>query len=242
MTIDMADEPSTPGVANMPRLVLRASALFLVLVILMGAVLFCAAGRLDWGRGWILIGVMFVVGAICLPILLIANPAVVEARLSVHRGAMPFDKVFVALLGSDLLALLVVPGLDAVRFKWSSLPVHTVCAGVALYVLGTIPVTWAMCVNPYLGGTVRIQTERGHRVIATGPYRIIRHPTYAGVIVMFSGWPLILGSLSAFIPAGLMIPIFVFRTAFEDRTLQKDLPGYAEYAKRTRYRLLPFVW
>ena len=111
-----------------------------------------------------------------------------------------------------------------------------------VFVLGMGLFDWAMLSNRFFSGTVRIQEDRGHTVVADGPYRVVRHPGYVGMIVMFVLPPLVLGSLWALIPAGLAALATVIRTALEDKTLQVELPGYAEYAQRTRYRLLPRVW
>ena len=108
--------------------------------------------------------------------------------------------------------------------------------------LGTLGTTWAESVNRFFEPTVRIQTDRGHRVIDTGPYAIVRHPGYLAAWFFFLGIPLSLGSLWAIIPAIFSCVILVVRTILEDRTLQNELPGYKEYAKRVRYRLLPGIW
>jgi protein-S-isoprenylcysteine O-methyltransferase Ste14 len=99
-----------------------------------------------------------------------------------------------------------------------------------------------MAVNPFLSTVVRIQDDRGHYVVMTGPYRYVRHPMYSAIFIMWPGIALALGSWWALIPAAVIDIIFVIRTALEDRTLQAELPGYAEYAQRTRYRLVPGVW
>ena len=102
--------------------------------------------------------------------------------------------------------------------------------------------SWALIVNRFFSGTVRIQTERGHHVVTDGPYRIIRHPGYAGSLLGYVFIPILLDSLWAFIPAVLLIIVMFIRTASEDSTLQTELPGYAEYAEKTRYRLIPGIW
>ena len=102
--------------------------------------------------------------------------------------------------------------------------------------------TWAQSVNKFFEPSVRIQTDRGHHVIDTGPYRIIRHPGYAFGFLLFLGMPLALGSLWALIPAVMLCPLLVVRTVLEDRTLHNELPGYEEYAQRVRYSLIPGVW
>ncbi len=203
---------------------------------------FLGAGRLNWLRGWIFVAAMLFTLSVNLLLAGLKNPDVLRARMKPTRPTEPFDRVFVVLYTAAFVALLLVAGLDAGRFGWSPLPWVAIYAGLALHGLGNIPITWSLVINPYLEATVRIQSERGQRVITRGPYRIIRHPMYLGLIVMVSGWPLLLGSLWAYIPMITIAVLVVFRTAFEDRTLKQRLPGYAEYAARTRYRLVPGVW
>jgi protein-S-isoprenylcysteine O-methyltransferase Ste14 len=115
--------------------------------------------------------------------------------------------------------------------------------GYALLITGMVGLTWAQAVNKFFEPTVRIQTDRGHKVIDTGPYAIVRHPGYVSAYLLFVGIPLALGSLwAALIPAILMVPALVLKTLWEDQTLQEELPGYKGYAQRVRYRLVPGVW
>lgn len=171
------------------------------------------------------------------------NPELVAARGRLHRKEMrTFDKIFMAFYLPAWFALPVVAGLDAVRFGWSSLPWAALWPGVILQLLAIPPVAWAMATNPHLETTVRIQHDRGHKVITSGPYAMVRHPMYVGAILNVVGTPLVLGSPWAYAPAGFALVLFVLRTALEDRTLRRELAGYEEYAQRTRYRLLPGVW
>ena len=206
------------------------------------AVLFACAGRLDWPRGWICLAVYLFGVAVTATLVVRKNPDVIAARARMHADAKGFDKLFTALSVPLTFAIPAVAGLDAVRFGWSSVPFQTVWLGVFLYLLATVPVVWAMTANPFLETQVRIQTDRGHRVITTGPYRLARHPMYVGVILQNIATPLILGSGWAYAPVAVTIALFLWRTAREDRTLRSELAGYEEYARRTRYRLLPGVW
>ncbi len=114
--------------------------------------------------------------------------------------------------------------------------------GVVVLIVSFIPLTWALSVNRFFEGTVRIQTNRGHQVISSGPYRYVRHPGYVGVIAQFIAIPLVLGTSAAWIPALMGVSLYICRTWLEDRTLRAELPGYADFAHHTRYRLIPGVW
>lgn len=205
------------------------------------AIPLAAAGRLDWIRGWIFVGVMFVMMATNVLVMRWKNPGLLRARLEKHAGTKPFDRVYTVVSGAGGFTMLLVAGLDA-RFGWSAMPWGWLYVGIALHLAGMVPATAVMAVNPFLERTVRIQSERGHTVVTSGPYRFVRHPMYAGFLVAIPGWPLILGSWWAFIPAGVMMLSLVVRTALEDRTLRRELPGYEEYARRTPHRLLPGIW
>ena len=165
-----------------------------------------------------------------------------RARFMQHENAKPWDKALAPLLGLGGGLVLLVAGLDAL-FDWSppfSLPVKILALViiVAGYVLGS----YALIENRFFSGMVRIQTDRGHQVVSSGPYRWIRHPGYAGALLTYLATPLFLDSGWAFLPTVFIMILLVIRTALEDRTLQKELPGYAEYARRVQYRLLPGIW
>ena len=141
-----------------------------------------------------------------------------------------------------LIILPTIAGLDF-RYSWSGETATAVhLFGIVLFMLGFIPLAWGMAANKFFEPTVRIQTERGHTVADNGPYRYVRHPGYLGIILHFLAVPFALGTWVALIPALLGAGIYVLRTSLEDKTLRQELPGYAEFAQRTRYRLLPGVW
>lgn len=204
--------------------------------------LFSSAGTFRWPRAWIYIALSLLGMAATAPILRRRNPGLIEARGKWHKDTKPFDKVFLAIYLPLVFALAVVAGLDAVRFRWAPLPLSTLYPGAALYAIATAWISWAMVMNPYLEQTVRIQHDRGHRVIDAGPYRFVRHPMYAGLIACYAAMPPILGSGWAFAVSAAVTAALLWRTVREDRTLREELPGYNEYASRTRYRLLPGVW
>jgi protein-S-isoprenylcysteine O-methyltransferase Ste14 len=153
-------------------------------------------------------------------------------------------------MGPDLLAVMLpamvaeipLATLDAGRMGWSDVPLWVVTIGYVLLIAGIAATTWAQAVNPFFKPGVRLQKERQHRVITSGPYRVVRHPGYAAAMALFVGIALALASWWALVPAAMAIALLVVRTGWEDRLLQAELPGYADYARQTRYRLLPGFW
>ena len=141
-----------------------------------------------------------------------------------------------------LVAIPIMAGLDIGRFQWSGLDVQLAVLGFLFLTLSTILINWAMAVNPYFEPTVCIQKDRSHRVISSGPYKIVRHPGYLAGILFTLSIPLIIGSVFTFIPVGIYTVLFIIRTSLEDRTLRKELDEYSEYVKRVRYRLFPGIW
>jgi len=211
-------------------------------MLLMAALFFFSAGRLDLPRVWFFFGLYFVSLVINMVIFLKYNPEVVKARSEILKGEMKWwDKVYAVLYILLMFALPAVCGLD-VRFGAPTLGIGYYLAGILLFVAGWSFTSWALVVNKFFEGTVRIQKERGHKVITTGPYAIVRHPGYAGMILLYLAMPFGFGSLYGLIPALLLAAAFVFRTHFEDEFLQEELKGYKEYCKKTKYRLIPFVW
>jgi len=158
------------------------------------------------------------------------------------QGAKSWDKILAPTLALGSLFILVVAGLDKV-FGWTTpFSFNAKVLSLIVIVLGYVLGSWALIENRFFSGVVRIQTDRGQKVVSTGPYRFVRHPGYAGALWTFLFMPILLDSLWAFIPTLLLIGILILRTSLEDRTLQAELPGYADYAKKTRYRLLPGIW
>jgi protein-S-isoprenylcysteine O-methyltransferase Ste14 len=204
---------------------------------------FWAAGRWDWTLGWVYI-VLFVGGqGLSTLIVWRHNPDLLRRRGRMGPGTKWWDKVWLGIFGLLLLATGAVAALDAGRYEWAVTPMWTVPIGVVLLAIQVHLITWAMVTNPFFEKSVRIQTELSHRVIDSGPYRFVRHPGYIAAISGFLlATPLLLRSGWAFVPAVAASLWFVVRTILEDRTLQNELPGYAEYAQRVRFRLIPGVW
>jgi protein-S-isoprenylcysteine O-methyltransferase Ste14 len=170
------------------------------------------------------------------------NPEVIAARSRRHTGTRTFDTVLMSIYRVVYLGLFVVAGLDAKRFGWAPLTWPWALAGAVLLVAGTVPIAGAMGVNRNLETSVRIQIDRGHQVVITGPYRYVRHPMYVGQIVQLPAAALLLGSTWALLPALACVVIMVIRTALEDRMLRDELAGYRAYSETTRFRLVPGVW
>jgi|WetSurMetagenome_2_1015567.scaffolds.fasta_scaffold489408_1 protein-S-isoprenylcysteine O-methyltransferase Ste14 len=213
-----------------------------VFTVLWGAVLFGSAGTLQWARGWIHIAATVLCLAVSSVLVVLKNPEVAAARSKMHRDAKGFDKIFSAFYGVIIFVVPAVAGLDAVRYAWSTMPFAAVYLGLLLYFAGTVPVTAALVTNRFLETQVRIQTDRGHQVVSSGPYRYVRHPMYIGVMMQHLASPLILGSWRTFVPTSAICFAFIWRTVLEDRTLLKELPGYGDFALQTRYRLIPGLW
>jgi len=210
--------------------------------VMAGVLLFWPAGTLRWVWGWVLIAV-YLAWSITNAILFIpTNPELLAERGARRKDAKRWDTVLMSVVGVLTLAKYIVAGLDF-RNGWTGEPgiaVHIIALGVGL--AGYALVTWAMASNAYFSTIVRIQSERGHSVASAGPYRIVRHPAYIGTILFELATPLLLGSFWALIPGALSAVIFVVRTALEDRTLITELPGYREFTRQTRYRLIPGIW
>jgi protein-S-isoprenylcysteine O-methyltransferase Ste14 len=200
------------------------------------------AGTFEWKKGWVFIGVFLVLMAATAVYLWRVNPEIYVARRRFHKGTKRWDAILLLFLFSAMFAIFVVAALDDARFHWTPVPGAVVGVGYILLVFGIGFTVWAQSFNRFFEPGVRIQTDRGHRVIDTGPYAILRHPGYAASIPMFAGVALCLGSLWALIPAGASSLLMILRTKWEDETLQAELPGYKEYTQRVRFKLIPGVW
>ncbi len=165
-----------------------------------------------------------------------------RARFMEARDTKPWDKVLAPALGFVWILMIAVAGVERYFQGPFGFPLAVKIISGVMIVLGYWISSWALIENRFFSGTVRIQSERGHRVVSTGPYRFVRHPGYLGGLLLYMFTPSWYDSVWAFLPALLLAVVVVVRTALEDRTLQEELPGYREFAARTRYRLLPGVW
>jgi protein-S-isoprenylcysteine O-methyltransferase Ste14 len=207
------------------------------MIVVCAAVLFGAAGRLDIIEFWCW---LVALAAISVATVLIIEPDLVRERMR-PGGRHPTPGYWLSTL--LFLADLAVAGLDRGRFHWSdSVPVWLRVVALLLFVLGWVPVIWAMRVNRFFSSAVRIQADRGQHVISDGPYRFVRHPGYTAALVVILANGVALGSWLAAAIGWLGVPILLWRTVKEDRMLRAELPGYADYAARVPSRLLPGVW
>jgi len=219
--------------------------LMVVVYLFIPALLWLCAGSLRWWQGWVFTALIFTAGIGGRFLAERRHPGLMAERLEKTSRAdvKPWDRVLSPLMSFSVsFPLVIVAGLDH-RFGWSqAFPLWLNLLGLVLITLGYVFAIWALVENAYFSGVVRIQKDRGHTVCDTGPYRIVRHPGYAGNLLPLAGMVLAFSSLWTIIPAAAALIIIVARTALEDRTLQSELPGYREFAQKTRYRLLPGVW
>lgn len=209
------------------------------------ALLFISAGTLKWPMAWIYVGALLASTIGSRLIVFKRNPETLRerARFTSSEGTKPWDRVLVMIVGLfGPMATMLVAGLDR-RFGWSgSVPVPVQYLAALVVAAGYSLAVWAMVVNPYFSAVARIQEDRGQVVVKTGPYRIVRHPSYAGAVLASLALPFMLETLWALAPALGMAVAVVIRTRLEDCMLREGLPGYESYAKETRYRLMPGVW
>ncbi len=233
-----SDHPQQPEQIDRRRLVLSlgGSLLFFVLG------LFLPAGTWTWLRGWLFLVVLVVASVVVTLYLRRVNPDVIAARINRHNGTKRWDRIWLAISLPTIISIPIVAALDDGRFHWFHVPWSGCLLGYSVLIAGLLGLTWAESVNKFFEPTVRIQTDRGHRVIDTGPYAVVRHPGYVSGCLFIMGMPLSLGSLWGLIPAVLACMLLVVRTILEDRTLRDELTGYKEYTRRVRYRLIPGVW
>jgi protein-S-isoprenylcysteine O-methyltransferase Ste14 len=213
--------------------------------VITAVLLFLGAGTTDWAEGWTFSIVNLLGWAGMSAAVARQNPGLFNERGKPRRQMQPmrqWDMIILILYTIMMFAQPFVAGLDY-RYGWSAQPVAPVLlvVGCAINGLGFALLAWSMIANRYFAPIVQIR-EGEHRVASSGPYRYVRHPGYVSVILTFLAMPIALGTWAAFVPALVGIVLYVVRTALEDRTLQAELPGYAEFAQRTKYRLLPGVW
>jgi protein-S-isoprenylcysteine O-methyltransferase Ste14 len=212
------------------------------LPLLLFVLVFLPAGRLDWLPGWVFIAFLAVSYAIAILIMLRVNPAIFRARNRFQAGTKRWDLILVSLMCLGMVAEIPLATLDAGRMAWSAMPTFIIVLGYVLLGAGIAVGTWAQAVNRFFEPGVRLQRERGQHVISNGPYAFVRHPGYVSAILVFAGLALSLGSWWALLPAGWASALLILRTSWEDALLHQELDGYADYARRVRFRLMPGIW
>jgi protein-S-isoprenylcysteine O-methyltransferase Ste14 len=216
----------------------------LVWICAVGAALFGPAGTLDWPGGWIFLGELVLSSAASIVWLAKYDPGLLKERLGapIQKGQALWDRVLMLAIVVIWYGWMVLMALDVKRWHFSEVPVWVMYAGAVLIPLAFIAVLRTFRENSFAAPVVRIQTERGHRLIDTGPYAIVRHPMYAGAFLYLLGTPLVLGSWLGLGALPAIMGLLIIRIFIEETALRKGLPGYAEYATRVRYRLVPGVW
>ena len=203
---------------------------------------FLLAGRWNYWQGWVF-GLAMALLVIASLILFRDKDDLAQERMHPGPGVKWWDKILFVGFTTMTLATWVVGALDSGRFGWSpAFPIWAYLLSYILLFFAIFMFTWPMLENKWFSSMVRIQSDLGQQVVQTGPYKYVRHPGYVGGILMAIGFGLVFGSLWSLIPAGVTTVILVLRTYLEDNMLKKELPGYLEYTKKVKYRLIPVVW
>lgn len=208
------------------------------------ALLFGAAGTLSWPAGWLFMVLFFLSGMLMSLWLARQDPELLEERMKslIQKDQPVWDRILMPIIAVCFIGWLPLMGLDTVRFRWSAVPVWFQVLGGAGVAIGRAICFLAFRENSFAVPVVKLQHERGQKVVSTGPYAVVRHPLYAGALLLFPSTALLLGSWWGLAASVLLATDLVVRTALEDRELRRGLEGYSDYAKRVRSRLVPFVW
>jgi protein-S-isoprenylcysteine O-methyltransferase Ste14 len=215
----------------------------LIWVVALGALLFLPAGTLQWTAAWVFLATIGILGLTGGLWLARTDPALLAERMRpmMQDDQPAADKKFMLAFGAVALIWFIAIGIDR-RMHPSEVPVALETLGWTTLLLASGFIFWVMRENSFAAPVIKLQTERGHRVVSTGPYAWVRHPMYSGTVLFFVGMPLLLGSWWGVALSPLFLVLFAVRAGIEERTLRAGLPGYADYAARVRYRLLPGVW
>lgn len=202
------------------------------------------SGVWDWWEAWAYAAFTFLGFIVSRRLAARRHPDILDerARSMELQGAKSWDKILAPAMALGSFLILIVAGMDKLNGWTAPYSITVKVVALLVIVLGYVFGTWALIENRFFSGVVRIQEDRGHRVVTTGPYRFIRHPGYAGTLWFYLAMPVLFDSLWAFIPALLLFGVIILRTVLEDRTLQAELPGYKEFTQKTRYRLFPGIW
>ena len=231
---------------DQPKKVVTAKVIILMLffIVIIPFLPLLISQRWNWWEAWVYFIISVLGFAISRLLARKRNPGLLteRARFLQHDDAKPWDKILSPLVGIGGGLIPLVAALDA-AFNWTPLfSVSVKIAGLILLIAGYVLASYALIENCFFSGMVRIQTDRGHKVVSSGPYRWMRHPGYAGGLISYLGTPLLLDSFWAFLPVIFLAIVLVIRTRLEDETLQNELEGYREYAQRVKFRLIPWIW
>jgi protein-S-isoprenylcysteine O-methyltransferase Ste14 len=242
----MADNSSQTSVISPEKrrqLLARAVIRVILFNTIVGLAFFVPAGQVNWPQVWVLLALwvlyyllMFFVG------LRVSPDMVLERAKGFQKEGKAYDRVVIPVYMLTFAGLMITAGLDVGRYGWSNVPVWVEMVAFVPVLLAYVLPIWATFSNPFAAGVMRIQEERGHHVISSGPYRFVRHPMYLGTVIFGIFTPLFIGSWWALIPGFAMACVFVVRTILEDRVLHEELPGYQAYAQKVRFRVFPGIW
>jgi protein-S-isoprenylcysteine O-methyltransferase Ste14 len=236
-------DPADPAGPRNHRMIAKLMLQNLIWIVTMGALLLVPAGTLHWPAAWVFLGTIAILGISCGLWLARTDPGLLAERMRpMMQSNQPLaDKKFMLVFGLVALSWFLVIGLDE-RMHVSQVPIALQALGMLMLLCSTGFIMWVMRENSFAAPVVKLQTERGHRVVSTGPYAWVRHPMYSGSVLFFLGAPLLLGSWWGVAMLPLFIALFAIRAGIEERALLAGLPGYADYTRRVRYRLLPGLW
>lgn len=215
--------------------------LFVVVIPLLPQII---SGKWDWWQAWVNSAICILGFGISRVLTAKKHPDVIaeRAKFMSHKNIQPWDRILASLVGASSAFIFLVSGLQARLIETVNYSIWAEMMAILLISAGFGFGSYALYVNRFFSGVVRLQTERNHTLVDSGPYRWIRHPGYLGGIITYTAMPVLLESTWAFIPAVLFVISLIIRTRLEDRFLQQNLTGYREYAARVRYRLVPLVW
>ena len=225
----------------MNSLAARAWFALAALGVVMGLLLFVPAGTIRYWQAWVYLAIFVGASALTTVFLLRRDRALLERRMRGGPTAekRPVERVIMAFTSFGFIALLVVPALDR-RFGWSNVPVYVVAVGDALVAVGFLFIFRVYKENTFTSATIEVAADQ--RVVSTGPYAVVRHPMYASALLYLAGTPLALGSYWGLVPLVAMLPFLIWRLFDEETLLAGSLPGYVEYQKKVRHRLVPGIW
>jgi protein-S-isoprenylcysteine O-methyltransferase Ste14 len=225
----------------MSNMAKKALAGLLSILLAVAALLFMAAGTLHYWQAWTFLAVYFAASLALTFYLMVKDPKLLERRMRGGPTAEkePVQKIIVSIVSLGFIGLLIVPALDH-RFGWSHMTAQMALAGEGLVAIGWLAIFFVFRENSFSAATVELAPDQ--RVISTGPYARVRHPMYAGMLVMIAGIPIALGSWWGLMVLVAILPALIWRLLDEEGFLARNLPGYVEYQNKVRYRLIPRIW